>query len=89
MDNVVYLCAVTEYERGHGNRPDGYLMAVDRPSFDAKAKEINSYQGDEFSRTEAVRLAIVTPECYAELLATGKGWKWMPVNTTTGWLVDI
>lgn len=88
MDNAVYACAVTEYEAQLGNRPDGHLLALDRKAMDAKAAEINSHRGHEFSRTEAIRIVIVTPECYAKVKASPGGWLWLHENRTEGWLVD-
>jgi hypothetical protein len=87
MDNVVYACAVTEYEARWGNRPDGYLLALDQAAMDAKSAEINGHQGHEFSRTETVKLVMVTPECYAKVKASPNGWLWLHENRTEGWLV--
>ena len=67
LENVVYYSPVTEYEGGFGNRADGSLIALDRDAYNAAARKIDSYQGNEFSRTGEISLRIVTPECYALL----------------------
>lgn len=86
--NTVYFCAVTEYESGWGNRPDGYLIAVDRPSIEKKAEKINAHTGAEFSRTEEIRIGIVTDECYARVKNDPSGCIWNLRNDSKDWLVD-
>lgn len=89
MKNVVYCAAVTEYESGWGNRPDGVLIGISKEAFDAKAKEINSHKGEEFSRTETVFLTIVTDECYKALLASENGTLWLSQSQAKNQVVGI
>lgn len=89
MKNVVYCAAVTEYENGWGNRPDGVLIGISKEAFEAKAKEINEYQGEEFSRTEKVHLTIVTDECYKSLQASEGGTLWLSQSQAKSQILGI
>lgn len=68
MDNVVYAASVTEYESGWGQRSDGYLLAMNKPSFDEFAKYINSGGSHGcFSKVGEPRLIAVTSDMYEKI----------------------
>lgn len=68
---TAWFSGVTEFERGWGNRPDGYLVAKNLPSFRARAAQIDAQQGDEFSRVNGeARACYVTEEMHKKLLAS-------------------
>lgn len=84
--NIAYYSSVTEYESGWGNRPDGYLVAIDKESFLSRAKLIES-QGDsqEFSRIDhEPKLCLVTDEMYAQLKEVSTVW----TSNKRDWLIE-
>ncbi len=87
MPNAAYFCEVTEYESGWGSRPDGYLIALSREAFEAKAKEIDSQTGHEFSRTEKPRIGFVTDAMNERLNVAPLKCLWIS-DKPTEWLVD-
>jgi hypothetical protein len=87
MPNAAYFCKVTEHESGWGSRPDGYLIALSREAFEAKAREIDSQMGPEFSRTEKPRIGFVTDALNERLKSAPLNCLWVSENPGQ-WLVD-
>jgi len=84
-----FFRGVTEFERGWGDRPDGYLVAKDEASFYKRAAEINSQQGDEFSRTNGAepRPCWVTEVMHNKLQASEDGTVWT-ANEVSWYIID-
>lgn len=88
MENVVYGADVTEYESGWGQRHDGYVLALDKESFEKTAKDINNYGNYEcFSRVGSPRLLKVTPKMYEEIKAREDKSIWTGENSKN-WYIE-
>lgn len=84
--NVAYYAHVIEYESGWGSRPDGHLVALDKESFNTKAKEINSQRGEEYSRVGSdPKLCLITDEMKEKLEKFGVIWTG---NNKKDWIVE-
>lgn len=69
MSQIGYYASVTEYESGWGQRPDGYLIATSRKSFEAKKVKIENI-GDhlEFSRVGELKICELHNTGYLALI---------------------
>jgi hypothetical protein len=65
---IVYYVEWTEYERGFGQRPDGYTYAIDKEKL---ATEVRRYEAlgdsEEFSRASIPMQGIVSDALYEEI----------------------
>ena len=89
IKNIAFYSSVTEYERNWSPRPDGYLVALTKPQFIARAAIINAPGNyDDFSRTDGgPRMCEVTEEMYRELTASKDGCVWVLKNNKD-WMVQ-
>lgn len=69
MSQIGYYASVTEYETGCGQRPDGYLIATSRKSFEAKKTEIENLIGHSaFSRVSELKICELHNTGYLALI---------------------
>ena len=74
---VGYLAEVTEFERGWGCRPDGYVVCLDKAVGIAYSKKSNGHiwsmdDGSEFSDAGDFKLVILTESGHDKLAAFNK-----------------
>lgn len=84
--NALYICSVTEYEAGWGQRPDGVVAAITKEALEAKQQQITAGDDyEQFWRCGAYRIAFVTEEFYDKVNASDAKAIW---TNETSWIVD-
>jgi hypothetical protein len=88
LRHIGYYSIATEYESGWGNRPDGVIIALDKDILLAKIAQVNSEQGQEFSRCEPPKLCIITDEMAIKIKNNKDyGFLWTKENSKN-WLIE-
>jgi hypothetical protein len=71
---IIFYVQWTEYEKGWGQRPDGFTYAITKEQLATEIKRQATYDTpEEFSRPSEVRQGIVTDELYETINKTSAG----------------
>jgi hypothetical protein len=74
MINTIYASDVTEYESGYGQRPDGYLLAIDNAKYEEGLKTVNDGPFECYSRAGSKKLVRIKDEMYEKVKINGYLW---------------
>lgn len=85
MKNIIYASDVTEYESGYGQRPDGYLLALDLEKYELGLNKVNGGSYECYSRAGEKKLIKVKDEMYEKIKINGYVWTDEPKSS---WYIE-
>ncbi|QAY01381.1 hypothetical protein ZPAH1_orf00367 [Aeromonas phage ZPAH1] len=94
LQYIGYVADVTEYERGWGCRPDGFIVCLEKQKGIEMATRDQGHvwsteNGSEFSSAGDFKMVALTEEGYMDLKDREHGRAWQPNNMLKKYVKDM